>query len=299
MRLKNLDLIAAVTIAAMNLIWVLLPYHIIVIGIILALPLVFIVPGYTLTEALLCRRSLDASKRLVFSIALSLAIDILSGFILNLLLVGLQAKSWAVLLGLLTALFSLLAVYLRRGVSDNGARGWRLGLSIYVGILFVLAIVIIIQSLLYSIIGAAQQPRAGFTQLWLLPPVQTGKSCALRLGVRSFELTSTTYRITATMNRAQTAAWPSVVLAHEQEWDQLIPITAGASGTVSIEVRLYRSDKPDSVYQEVNSTFAVRTGHDCPNPGTSSTSLKDILVQRLPVVIQQSPVDPQKGEVRC
>src|SRR2546425_9981556 len=136
MRLKNLDLIAAVTIAAMNVLWALLPYHIIVIGIILVLPLVFVLPGYTLTEALLRSRSHDAFNRLVFSISLSLAIDILSGFILNLLPMGLQAKSWAVLLGLLTALFSLLAAYLRRGVSDNGARRRRLGLNIHDGILF-------------------------------------------------------------------------------------------------------------------------------------------------------------------
>ncbi len=286
MRHKNLDLIAAVTIAVMNLIWALLPSHTLMIGIILSLPLVFIVPGYTLTEALLRGHSLDASKRLVFSIALSLAIDIISGFILNLLPVGLQAKSWTVLLVILTALFSLLAAYLRRGISDNGVRRRRLGLSIYGGILFVLAIVVIIQSLLYSAIGAAQQPHAGFTQLWLLPPARGGKSCAFRLGVHSFELTDKTYRITVTMNGTQTAAWPSVVLIPGQEWNQLVSIPAGARRAVSIDVRLYRSDEPESVYQEVHSTFAARTGHDCPNSSTSSTSLKDALVQRLPVAIQ-------------
>src|SRR5579859_4618884 len=148
MRPKNLDLIAAIAIAVMNMIWALLPYHITLIGIILTLPLVFVMPCYTLTEALLRRRSLDASKRLLFSIALSLVIDILSGLILNLLPIGLQAKSWAVLLGLLTALFSLLAAYRRRGVSDNGMRHLRLGLNIYDGILCVLTIVVIIQSLL-------------------------------------------------------------------------------------------------------------------------------------------------------
>src|SRR2546421_12992924 len=113
MRLKNLDLIVTMIIAGLNVLYTLLPSRIPVIGIILALPLVFVLPGYTLTEALFHKRSLDDSHRLVLSLALSLAIDILGGFILNMLPGGLQAISWTVLLGLITAIFTLLAAYLR------------------------------------------------------------------------------------------------------------------------------------------------------------------------------------------
>src|SRR5437588_10406582 len=107
MRLKNLDLIAAVFIAALNVLWAVLPSRPPVIGIILALPLVLVLPGYTLTEALFRKRPLDAPNRLLFSLGLSLAIDIFCGFILNLLPTGLQAISWAVFLALLTAVLSL------------------------------------------------------------------------------------------------------------------------------------------------------------------------------------------------
>src|SRR5436190_946560 len=122
MRLKNLDLIVTITLAAMNVIWALLPSRIPIVGIILALPLVFVLPGYTLTETLFHKRSLDVSHRLVLSLGLSLAIDILGGFILNLLPGGLQALSWAALLGLFTAVFSLVVAYLRRGAGMNVAR---------------------------------------------------------------------------------------------------------------------------------------------------------------------------------
>ena len=65
MRLKNLDLIVTLIIVVLNVIWVLLPSHLPVIGIILSLPLVFVLPGYTLTEALFRKRLLETSHRLV------------------------------------------------------------------------------------------------------------------------------------------------------------------------------------------------------------------------------------------
>src|SRR2546421_3393064 len=117
MRLKNLDLIVTITIAAINVVWTLLPSRTPVIGIILALPLVFVLPGYTLTGVMFHKRSLDASHRLLLSLGLSLAIDVLSGLILNLFPAGLQVGSWAMLLGLLATAFSLLLAYLRREVA--------------------------------------------------------------------------------------------------------------------------------------------------------------------------------------
>src|SRR5437660_56431 len=141
-RQDYLDLIVAVIIAALNIGWALLPSHIPVIGIILALPLVFVLPGYILTELIFHKRSLDASHRLIFSLGLSVAMDILSGLLLNILPVGLKAISWAGLLGLLTVMLSLLVAYLRRGVAMNGARAPRIRLSISGFILFGLATVI-------------------------------------------------------------------------------------------------------------------------------------------------------------
>ncbi|MFL5663440.1 MAG: DUF1616 domain-containing protein [Ktedonobacteraceae bacterium] len=285
MRLKNLDLIVIMGIAGLNLVWALLPYHIPILGVILALPLVFVLPGYTLTQALFHKQALEATKLLLFSLALSLVIDILSGFILNLLPAGLQAKTWAVLLGLLTAMLAILVAYLRQGVPVNSKQRLRFSLSIQDGIVFGLAMIVLILSVLYSINGAEQQPHPGFTQLWLLPPDQTRKNCAVRLGVHSFELTSTRYRVTMTMNGAQVASWPSVVLAPQEEWDQLVPITPGTGGKAAIEVRLFRSNEPESVYQQVNSTIAIGARDYCSNSRTSSSWPEGASVQIVPVVI--------------
>jgi uncharacterized membrane protein len=256
MRLKNLDLLVTMSIAVMNLVWALLPSHITVIGIIIALPLIFMLPGYTLTEVLFHKRSLDASHRLLLSLGLSLAIDVLSGLILNMLPIGLQAISWAVLLGLLTVVFSLLVAFLRRGALWNMARPPRFRLTIYEGILFGLAILVAILSLVYTTIGAERQQYPGFTQLWMLPEVQAGTSCAVRLGVHSFESTSVTYRITLTMNGTQVTTWPAVTLAPQEEWDRLVSITPEVTDNLYVQAELYRLDRPQAMYREVHLTLS-------------------------------------------
>jgi uncharacterized membrane protein len=252
MRPKNLDLIVAMIIAVMNVVWTLLPSHITVVGIILALPLVFVLPGYTLTEALFRKRSLSTTDRLIFSLGLSVAIDVVSGFILN--TIGLRALSWAAFLGVLTVVFSLLVAYLRRGAPVSGARLPRFRLNIYQSILFGLAAAVVLVSIVYSITSAEQQPYPGFTQLWMLPAAQNGQGCAVSLGIHSFEATSVSYRVTMTMNEAQITTWPPIVLAPQQEWKQVVPVPLGATGGTSVEVRLYRLDKPQSVYREVHLT---------------------------------------------
>jgi uncharacterized membrane protein len=256
MRPKNLDLILAVSIASMNVVWAMLPNRTPLIGIMLALPLVFVLPGYTLSEALFHKRALQTSHRLIFSLGLSLALCVLSGFILNVLPGGLQAKSWAVLLGLLTTVFSLLVALLRRRVPLYTMHPVRFRLRIHEGVLLGLALIVVIQALFYSAVGAALQPHPGFTQLWMIPPTRGDKNCAVRLGVRSFESEAVRYRIQVTENQEAIASWPSIVLAPQQEWISRVPIITKTADKVYIEARLYSSDKPASVYQQVDFTLS-------------------------------------------
>ena len=61
MRLKNLDLIGSIFFAALSVGWAQLPSRPLIIGIILAVPLIFVLPGYTLTQVLFRKQSLDSS----------------------------------------------------------------------------------------------------------------------------------------------------------------------------------------------------------------------------------------------
>lgn len=271
MRPKNLDLFLALGIALINVAWALLAtyanlIHLTVIGIILALPLVFAVPGYTLTEVFFQRRSLEITHRLVFSLALSLAIAILSGFILNEFPTGLHTLPWALWLGLLTAVFSLIA-FLRRRTQPAEILLPRVRLRISTVVLFGLAILVAFLSILYSVIGATQQSHPGFTQLGVLPATQAGNTCAVRISIQSFEPGPVKYRAVMTTNKTLTRTWPSISLAPKQQWNQIEPITVGTSTSLVIGVQLYRLDQPQTLYRHVDLTLHVSSksspGHQC------------------------------------
>jgi uncharacterized membrane protein len=261
MRRNNLDLIVIEFIAVLNVVWALLPNRPVLIGTILALPLLFVLPGYTLIEALFHQKLLNSTYRLVLSLGLSLTLAILGGLMLNVLPGGLQSLSWAVFLGLLTTVFALFAAYLRRRVQGRevqvqGARPQRQRLGLNISAYLVgLAITVAILSVLYAVSGVEQQPHPGFTQLWMLPDAQTGTSNAVRLGVRNFEATGVTYRVTITMNGKLVRTWSSVVLKPEQTWNQVVLIPSSGAHSLYIEAQLYRLDQPQSVYRNVHLTL--------------------------------------------
>lgn len=261
MRLKHLDLILATTVAAMNAIWTLLPGHSPVIGTVLALPLVFVLPGYILTQALFHKRTFDPVYRSVLSLGLTLAIDILGGFVLNILPIGLRAISWAAFLGLLTTLLSLWVASLRRRSGSNISSTYWLRLSIHEYVLIGLATAVVFLAVRYTALGVTQEPRPGFTQFWMLPSNQIDKNCAVSIGVHSFELSATTYRIVVTVNGTRADTWPSIPLKPQGEWNQSVSIQPEtAIGNLYIEARLYRIDEPGSVYRDVHLVLYNLTG---------------------------------------
>ncbi len=267
---KNSDVFVVLGIVVLNAVWMLLPYHTWVVGILLALPLVFFIPGYMVIEVLAYNRVLSVSHRATFSLGLSLAIDILSGFLLNAFPMGLRTQSWVVMLSCLTLVFALIILYLRKDdvqvskrVTPVGSQRDRNGLS-YVsqvgrtGVAFGLAAVLVVLSFFYATKGIAEQPRPGFTQLWMVPSTQRAQSCIVQVGMHSFENTSVKYHVLMTVNNTQTMSWSALVLAPDAVWEQSVAIPPMSTKNVLIEVRLYRDDKPATVYREVHVTQICR-----------------------------------------
>jgi uncharacterized membrane protein len=255
MRMKNLDLFASIAVIAMNVLWALLPSHLPIIGIILALPLVFLLPGYTLIEAFFYKVSINYTYLLALSIGLSLIIDILSGFILNMFPVGLRAMSWVIFLGVLIVVLSLLVALHRRGYSKVELSFTWFRLAIYEYLLIGLSIVIVILSIQYSVITVKQQPHLAFTQLWMLPSTPVDRICTVRLGVQNFEETSMKYRITMTANGVQVNTWALVVLTPQEKWDRSVTIPSTSTNSIYIEAKVYKSDESAVIYREVHLTL--------------------------------------------
>ncbi len=257
MRQKNSDLLATVGIAALNVVWALLPTHIPIIGILLALPMIFFVPGYTLTEILGHKRVLDMLHRILLSLGLSIALDIIGGFLLNVLPLGLRALSWVLLLGCLTLLLTLIVLYLRRGVTRTApiVQAPRIHFILRRSAMFSLAIILVVITLIYATNGVTKQPHSGFTQLWMLPPTQAGQNCVVHLGVRSFEVAPVSYHAVLSVNAVREVVWPSIALSPNQTWEQPILVPAIAPHPVAIDVKLYKGNSSTSVYRQVHVTL--------------------------------------------
>jgi uncharacterized membrane protein len=114
MKQQNKDLFLILIIAVINAVWVCVPTHFAVIGIVLALPLVFLAPGYLLIEILTQKREHETTIHLLLSIGLSLSIDVLGGFVLNIIPIGLMPITWGLFLSALTVICALLCMVKRR-----------------------------------------------------------------------------------------------------------------------------------------------------------------------------------------
>ena len=277
MRFKNLDLIGVLFLVLANVGWLQLPSHPWFIGILLAVPLTFALPGYALTQALFRRKPAQRTSSLILkpnlnlgrpissidyitlSLGLSMAVDILVGFTLNIFPVGLQAQSWILSLGVLTILFTLVALYLRRNESTKSKRILRPPITRSHTILFGLAILVGIAAIGIALVRPPTT-QAYFTQFWMLPSSHTTTSCAVTVGIQNLEANTKTYQVIVSMNGAPVSVWQSVPLTPKKTWERLVPIYITGNTNAYIEARLYKVDEPDTVYREVHMTVESKAG---------------------------------------
>ncbi len=276
MRFKNLDLIIVMIFVVTNVAWTQVPNPPLIPGLIFALPLTFFLSGYALTQTLFRRRvpeqmesspndlihrpdlklghPIGSTDAILLSFGLSMAIDVLIGFGLNILPIGLKTQSWILSLGLVTTVFVVLAIFLRRKDIPRIATRSRIRITLQDCVLFGLAILVVASAIWLSVIRPLQ-PQPSFTQFWMLPDNQASKTCAVSIGIQSFETTPETYRIVMAVNNTQTNTWSSIALAAQQKWVQSVRVTPGTASSLDIEARLYRTDNPGTAYRNVHLTF--------------------------------------------
>lgn len=291
MRSKNLDLFLVILIVAINVGWTQVPSPPLIVSIVVALPLVLFLPGYTLTQMLFRRKTPEAgggsgetsavagtneqaqksapstlrlghpigkADQLILSFGLSMAVDILVGFTLNFLPIGLQALSWAFSLGLLTTLFALVALLLRRKRVATTTASLPLRITLLDGLFFVIALFVVGNAVWLAVIRPPQ-PQPSFTQFWILPANAANKSCAVSIGVQSFETSSLHYKVTLTVNNQVANNWSDIALDPQQKWSVSTPVTLEAQNDLRVEALLYRIDRPQAAYRDVYLTFHVST----------------------------------------
>jgi len=253
MKQRSVDILAVIAITLIGgfLTFVMPPDS--VAGRIWALPLVLLLPGYALICALFPKETLGVAERFIFSLGLSLSIVIISGLLLNLTPFGLRSLSWAVCLGSVTVIASIIALIRRQG-QFNASWVWsgHFGFTFRQGLLLSLALIVVGGAIAISIIGAEQQPYPGFTQLWILPASHASAESVVHLGVKNHESTSMMYRLVVDINGNPIKVWPAIDVNQNDTWQTTLVLPQTAQGSnAKVEALLYREDAPTKVYRDV------------------------------------------------
>lgn len=229
---------------------------------VMAVLLVFCLPGYAITFALFPRHRFGLVERLLLAISASVSVAIVGGLILNLLPWGLQASSWLVLLSGVTLVAGVVA-WMRTPNRPLAAsfKVSRLpaylhtlaaGVGFTVGHTLLIGLAALVIGLTWSIAHtpAPAQGLQGYTLLWLLP-AEANQPPAVRLGIRSSEFMPTNYKLQLTMNQQLVHEWPVITLKPNTEWDGRLALTPQQLNSATIEAKLYRLDQPATIYRQV------------------------------------------------
>lgn len=245
-RVSDLALVSALTIAAA--ITILLPVDNTVLRTIFALPLVHVLPGYALTSVLFSRQTLGLPERVLFSLGLSLALNVLSALILHWTPWGLQTWSWTVVLSSIT--LGMSALSLLRGEQQVVAAPTPVTAHIGIGqgLMVLLAVLVLGTALGVAGAPAPQQGLQGYTQLWLLPAGDENRD-SVRLGVTNMEFAAVTYHLYLQVDGRTVQEWPAIGLKPGEQWEHRANLPSEASGASAVEAVLYRTDDPASAYR--------------------------------------------------
>jgi uncharacterized membrane protein len=193
--------------------------------------------------------TLGIPERLLFSVGLSLAIAVLGGLLLNWTPWGLQAESWALLLGGTALSASGLALIRRRGfVVGPTIVGTGLGFPQI--LLLGLAALVVVVAVALARTPSSQQGLQGYTMLWILPSGDADQN-TVRLGVSSMEFTTVKYRLQVEVKGQIAHSWPVIELEPGEKWEMTIDLPTEQYGSQPVEAVLYHADTPGSVYRQV------------------------------------------------
>lgn len=213
-----------------------------------ALLLLFVLPGYALTAAILGRALMNL-ERLLLTLGLSLVSAILSGLVLNWSPWGLRAETWASLLAIITIGASFLAFVRWPAMAATSAQPLARP-GIVGSLLFGLAAVVVVGATILASNIAARIPSTKVTQLWMLPG-QGPDSGAIQVGIRNESSTSATFRLQIQQGNTILDELPAIVISAGGTFQTLVTLDRIQPSAGPIEAFLYRADAPGIPYRHV------------------------------------------------
>lgn len=216
----------------------------------LALPMVFVLPGYALSLALFAKNTLGGVERALLSVGLSIAVVIIGGFFLNLTPWGLQPFTWLVLLVGITVLVGLVGLLNRRAPVWMARRTLRLEIPGRAVLVFAAALVLLLLALRVAQLPSPANVVEGYTALWLVPSNPTNPD-VVELGLSSAELETVSYQLKLQVNGQTIQEWNPITLAPGKPWQQTYVLPSSKGAPQQVRALLYRLDSPGALYRNV------------------------------------------------
>ena len=217
-----------------------------------AFPLVFFLPGYAITAALLPESSTGKAERLLFSLGLSVGVTALSGLLLNLTPWGLQTGTWAIMLMVIVLLACAAAWLLPKSAGTSSTAPTRnyFKLRLRDGLLLGLAVLVAGAAVGLTQLPAPPNGLVGYTQLWMVP-ANPDNINEFRLGLNSSEFTKTRYHLRISVADQVIEDWPELSLKPGETWKTEIKLQTSQVGSGPIVADLYKLDDPAKIYRHV------------------------------------------------
>jgi hypothetical protein len=216
--------------------------------------------GLVTTRVIQARLPLGRAERLVIVPALSLALTVVAGLLLNAAELRLTRASWAVALGLVTAAGLLAMTMLEEGhqvgrgtpnVRATPPAMWNGGprtLPIGPSSMFAMALLAVGAAIVIGVLGGrASDSKAQFTELWALPGARSAP--AVRLGMRSHQRGDTRYTIRVAIE-GRVVRSQAVTLRPGQTWFGMQAVPRAGE---RVDVALLTS-RQGRVYRQVHVT---------------------------------------------
>ncbi len=246
---KQSDLLLSLLVAVLLPVMILLKINIVILHPVLAILLIILL-GHTVLSVWSRGLVLHQAVRILLAIMLGLTITALVGLVLNYTPWGLTPESWVLALSAILIFHVIIAFIQRWQFVEVPELTHRLTFNFGQGIMLILAILVVGISIMVAQIGSLNQPRPGFTQLWMTAD-PSNNSAATYLGIRNEEADTVTYNLVVTQGTEVLQDYQSLQLKAGEIWQRSVDLTSLSEKSVPVEAVLYRSDKPDVPYRSV------------------------------------------------
>jgi hypothetical protein len=247
---KIINRLITILLTAVLMLLILLEWELGWLHIALAVALVAILPGYALTTAIFVRHSISFIEKVAFSAGLSLALAAIGGLFLHFTRWGLQPVSWAALLGGVTPIANVAALFRMKIAPDEvDLSVTEVPLRLHQVALMLLAGLIVTGAYLTARAGAENRPVPPYSQLWILWTDETKSEATI--GVHNHELVTRQYRLQLSTRHGFIDEWPVISLAPDTTWEIRYTPPPAVVDDDLIRATLYRLDRPQEHYREV------------------------------------------------